>query len=712
MGNVGQQIHRLEGGEEGLRNPLSNIVENISVLIEASVKNRATGDVIRNFLGTGVVTKAPRAKVTPELVPLGQIRDMLNEAGVALDSVGNELLSGVQQLMTLQAVTGDNVVSHQRNGKRDYYYVHDEGVMRGFDNIKPDNWGWLMTALRWPKRVFTLVITRMPPFILKNWFRDMIHSFVLSRHGTLLPVYDSIRGWGKAIVEDSTYKDILSGGGMFDSGYVNASDPRTTQRAIRKQLIERGGGNVLDTPRKLARFYMRLANGAENAHRIVVYQKALKATGSRKQALFESRDIMDFAVRGANPVIRFLCETVPFWGARVQGISRTYKGKNQPVTMAMRALPVVIATLALYAWNRDDDRYKSLNDYEKRMYYHFYDVFEKGDHYRLPKPFEVGAMFSTIPEIGFEMMFSKEPDKGRAAANALYWTFREQFGLSPSVQAVMPFIELYINENLFTEAPILTEYEKLLDPKEQHGIRTSKVIVRLAQSMPEGAPDFMKSPKQLEHLLKGYFATAYEYSVGAADMMYNTLSDDPNKAPTVRWDEALFINAFVREPYGKYDKYQETMYDVLEAANRIHNSINLLEKLGTKEGDKRIEFLEERYEALLFARDEMTPARKAIQKINKEIRAVYADERMSPTEKREEIDTLLEDRRIEAKEIWDYRPGGKENPYKRSLEKMMDDLTGMTKKEQVDALISAQLPHTATLINDMTIGIDKLRASV
>jgi len=709
MGNVGQQIHRLEGGEETLRNPLANIVENLSVLIEASVKNRAMSDVIKNFMGTGVVTKAPRAKVTPELVPMGQIRDMLNEHGVALDAVGNELLSGVQQLMTLQAVTGDNVVSVQENGRREYYYVHDTGVMRGMDNIRPDNWGWLMKALRYPKRIFTLVITRMPPFILKNWFRDMLHTFILSRHGTIAPVYDSLRGWAKAIVEDPTYKDILSGGGMFDSGYVNASDPRTTQRAIRKQLIERGGASVLDTPRKLARFYMRLANGAENAHRIVVYQKALKKTGSRKQALFESRDIMDFAVRGAHPVIRFLAETVPFWGARVQGISRTYKGKENPVTLAMRALPVVLASIALYLWNRDDDRYKSLNPYEQRAYYHFYDVFEKGDHFRLPKPFEVGAIFSTIPEIMVELMLSKEPDKGAEAANALFWVLREQFGLSPSIQAAAPIFELMINENLFTEAPILTEYEKRLPPKEQAGIRTSKVITRLARSMPEGAPEFMQSPKQLEHLLKGYFASAYEYGVGAADMLYNTLSDGPNKAPTVRWDEALFVNAFVREPYGKYDKYQEVMYDVLEAANKIHNAINLNEKLGTDEADKRIEFLEERYESLLYAREEMTTARKSIQKVNETIRQVYADDGMSPTEKREEIDELLEERREIAKEIWDYRPGGKENPYKKSLEKMMDDLIGMNKREQVDALLQAQLPHTATLINDITISDDKLR---
>ena len=40
------------------------------------------------------------------------------------------------------------------------------------------------------------------------------------------------------------------------------------------------------------------------------------------------------------------------------------------------------------------------------------DVFEKGDHWRLPKPFEVGTVFGTVPEVILDALIANadEPD--------------------------------------------------------------------------------------------------------------------------------------------------------------------------------------------------------------------------------------------------------------------------------------------------------------
>jgi hypothetical protein len=719
IGHIGKVIHRLKGGTDALKNPLESIVQNIGALIEASVKNRAMADVVKNFTDTGVITKAPQAEMTKAIVPLKQVRDMLNEAGVGLDTVGNELLEGIAKLTALQAPTADNIVSVQEKGKRMYYYVHDKGVMRGMDNVSPTQWTSLMRVLRFPKRVLTRAITLMPDFIFKNWFRDMWHAFVLHRHGVMTPGYDSVRGWAKAIAQDKTWQDILSGGGMFDSGYVNASDPKKTNLAIRKGVLGAGRHNILDTPRKLAKFYMRIANGAENAHRIVVYQKALKKTGSRKQALFESRDLMDFSVRGANPVVRFLTETVPFWGARVQGLSRTAKGfRENPALTMMRGAPIVLATMALYAINRDDERYKKLNDYEKRMYYHFYDVFEENDHWRLPKPFEVGAIFSSIPETLMEFSLSEEPDRARVVASSIAWIVREQLMLAPDIQAFNPIFELMINENRFTESPIVSKWEEQKDPKEQHSYRTNKTIKEIAQNMPEWAPEWARSPKQLEHLVSGYFGSAMDYALVASDLMYYKAHEDEAQPPTMRWDETPFVKAFRREPEGKYDKYLESMYEVMGEANRIHNSITQLKKEKTPEAKARRKELEERHEALLYARKRTDKWAKRVSEFNKRIRATYANKNMTPTQKRERVDMLLKKRSQAAEKAYDYRPGGKKNrfdggepvdSYYDRVTDFLNGLIGKPKDEQVDDLIGAHLPHTATLINDITISDEKLK---
>lgn len=724
IGHIGKVIHRLKGGTDPLKHPLEAITQNLSMLIEASVKNRATADVINNFDGTGVITKAPQAEMTTALIPLQQVKDMLFENGVSLDAVGQDLLDGVQKLMALQAPTADNVISVQEEGKKQYYYIHDAGVMRGLDNVSPTQWIWLMKFLRMPKRILTRSITLMPDFILKNWFRDIWHAYALNRHGNVLPVYDSARGWARAIVQDETYQDIMSGGGMFDSGYVNASDPKKTKTAIRRGVLAQGRHNVLDTPTKLARFYMRIANGAENAHRIIVYEKTLKKTGSRKQALFEARDLMDFSVRGANPIVRFLTETVPFWGARVQGIARTGKGFSEtPATLFMRALPIVVASMALYVLNRDDERFKGLNPYEKRMYYHFYDVFEIGDHYRLPKPFEVGAIFSTIPEIITENMLSTESDRNRQAMHSFAWTVKEMLSLMPDVQALNPVYELLLNENRFTEAPIISDWEEQLDPKDRYSYRTNATIRELAQYMPEGAPEWMRSPKQLEHLVRGYLGSAMDYALVASDMIFEKELNGGVASPALRWDETPFAKSFKREPHGKYDMYLDSMYDVLDKANKIHNSINKNKKLPkSAERDARIQRLREENEALMYARGPMNKASKDVSKINKHIKKVYADDKMTPEQKRAEIDVLLRKRSEAAQKVYEYRPGGKLNKfegkgdreasYYEQITNFLNGLEGKTKDEQVDELISAQLPHTATLINDITISDEKLRSLV
>ena len=723
IGAVGKVVHRLKGGSDPLHHPLESIVKNLSMLIEASVKNRATADVVNNFMGTGVVTKAPQAVLSEALIPMSQIKDMLFENGVSLDAVGQDLLDGVQKLTSLQAPVGDNVISVQENGKKQYYYVHDTGVMRGLDAVSPNQWIWLMKVLRWPKRLITRSITLMPDFILKNWFRDIFHTYMLNRNGTVIPILDSGRGWAKAIAHDDTFKDIISGGGVFDSGFVNASDPEKTNIAIRRALLGKGRHGILDTPKKLKDFYMRIANGAENAHRIIVFEKALKAGKSRKEALFEARDLMDFSVRGANPVVRFLTETVPFWGARVQGISRTTKGFNEnPALTLMRATPIVLASIALYAINRDDDRYDGLSEYEKRMYYHFYDVFETGDHYQLPKPFEVGAIFSSIPEVMTELMMSEEPDRGKAAAASVYWVVSEMLSLWPDVQAINPIYELATNENRFTQVPILSEWEKEgLDVRDQYSYRTNRTIKWLADSMPDSAPDFMKSPKQLEHLAQGYLGSGLDYALAASQFMFDAQINDGVEQPTMRWDETPFAKSFKREPYGKYDKYLNSMYEVLNEANKIHNSINYNKKMPKSAArDDRISTLREENQALLYARGPMDKAAKQVSKFNKHIRRIYADRNKTPEQKRVEVDALLRKRSEAAQKVYDKRPGGKlskvdgETPEQVDsyLNQLLDTMKDKPKDEQVDELISAQLPHTATLINDIRISDDKLRSAV
>lgn len=711
IGHIKNPIRRLTGGTAPLKPPLDSIVQNLSMLMEAAVKNKAMTDVVKNFNGSGVITKAPQAELSSALIPLEQIQDRLDEAGVSIDAVGRDMLKGIQKLTSLQAPTDENVVSILENGKKQYYYVHDTGIMRGLEGVTPSQWTALMRVLRAPKRWLTWSITRMPDFILKNWYRDVWHAYVLGRHGTIAPGYDSVRGWAKAIREDETFRDMMAGGGVFHAGYVNAVDPKGTHTAIRAMVLGKGRHGILDTPRKLWEFYTRIADGAENAHRVAVYEKALKKTGSRKVALFESRDLMDFSVRGRHGIIRFLAETVPFWSARVQGIQRTGKGftENPKLTVA-RALPITIATIMLYAMNKDDDRYKALNPYDKRMYYHFFDVFNAGDHWRLPKPFEIGALFSTIPEIITEFTLSEQPDRGDALLQSIVWTAGEMLSLYPEVQVVMPFYELMTNKNSFTQAPILNMRDENLPPEGQYSDRTNVTIRAIAEAMPDFMPDFMRSPKQLEHLTRGYFGSLVDYVTAASDELAYLANPDLPPRAARRLDETPFVKSFARENQEKYDVYLTSLYDVLDEADKVYYRVKQLRDEGDREGSRELAREEE---ALLFAKTRMEPAEKRIKKINEQIHRVMGDEKMTPTQKRDKLDKLYKRRSDAAKRVYDYRPGGTRSkgaePVKSVWDTVVEKLQGKPKKEQVDELISQNLPRTAVLVNDMQISDEKLR---
>ena len=119
----------------------------------------------------------------------------------------------------------------------------------------------------------------------------------------------------------------------------------------------------------------------------------------------------------------------------------------------------------------------------------------------------------------------------------------------------------------------------------------------------------------------------------------------------------------------------------------------------------------------LEAYEDYKPVIKELQTINREMHAIRTDTDMTPDEKRKELDELYMEKLEVTKDIYPYRPGGPEDKGKsdpiisRESQQWLKDLIGKTKREQVDILIGAGLPHAATLINDVTIGPTKLKAA-
>src|SRR3546814_4910786 len=103
---------------------------------------------------------------------------------------------------------------------------------------------------------------------------------------------------------------------------------------------------------------------------------------------------MDYSLQGSWTAVRLLADVVPFFNARLQGLYRLSRAANNK-QLYYAGGAVAAASIALLLANGDDDRWKALTDEDKDLFWH---VFVGDLHYRIPKPFEVGKLFGTVPE--------------------------------------------------------------------------------------------------------------------------------------------------------------------------------------------------------------------------------------------------------------------------------------------------------------------------
>ena len=712
LGKVRNQIVKLRGGGANIGDPLENIVRNWMAMMDASLKAQAARLTVDNLNGTGLVTRAPQVEMTQAIVPKSQIKTFIKNnptlvstlaaVGLNVNKLPPAAFQGLQKMMAVQPPTDEDIISVWRDGKREYWHVHDDLLFQSLQGINAKAWGPLMEVFRYPKRLLTAMVTTTPQFAVKNLWRDMWHVFV---QGTpkgakvpLIPGIDTVKGTISQIRMDEASRSMLAGGGSFTHGYIRAGQTAgaaaTIRRAMRKNTA---GGIALNTPAKLWGFYRDMLNASENSHRVAIYNRELAAGKSRKEALFQARDMLDFGMRGNNAVVRFLIESVPFMNARLQGLYRLGRGfKTDYAAVAIRGLLLSVASVALLAANHDDERYKELTNAQKDSYWHFFDVLEKGDHWKLPKPFEVGALFATVPEAIFDAFITNadEPDATKQSMQLVGHAFGQQLNLSPQVQSVWPLFELAINKDTFTEAPILTQGDEGVLPEDQDSPRLSPTYRAIAHAMPDIAPEALRSPKQLEHLGRGYLGNLQDYVLLVSDNLVRKARGEP-APPTRATEDWPGLRDFRTTGPSRHTKYMDTMYGIADEAEAVYRSLNRATKQGTDEGDNRADQLETEKEPLLGVRRDFNKAVEQVNELRRQQREIQLDTDLTPDEKRGELDDIQREINDISRDVYDLRPGGKLNP------EIAGELIGKNTKEQVRVLKDNGLPGTAALLEGM-----------
>lgn len=696
IGFVKNQIRKLKGGEQNLGDPLENIMKNWSNMLEASLKAHAARLTIDNLNGTGLVTTANVQPFTPTGIAqfkanFPQLALDLKAIGIDVDTLTPSAFRGVQSMLA-RAPEAENAISVWRDGKKESWNIQDPLLFRSLQAINPTAWSPWMKVLRAPKRLLTETVTLVPEFAVKNIWRDMWSVFTQGttdkRAIPIVPLLDTAKGALEMLRKGKSAQSMAAGGASFEGTGFNEQDAaQAARRAARRGGITHG---IIDTPMKGYLLYRDLLSAAENAHRVAVYNKSLAAGKSRKEALYEARDLMDFSLRGNSPLMRFLVETVPFLGARVAGLSTL--GRRfvaDPKGVALRGLLITAASIAYVAMNFEDDRYKGLTDDQKNNYWHFFDVLEKDDHIRIPKPFEVGTVFGTIPEVAMDTFLTNkgEPDANKQALQVVGHAFANTLDLSPKVAAVWPVFELAINKNTFTGAPILNLGDKGVLPQEQDSPSVRSTYRLIAQSMPDFAPEAFRSPKQLQHLGRGYMGGLQDYVFAVTDRIARAKMGEPEPAKADA-GESLFFKSFYDVGPARNTKYMNTLYTVADQAEQVHRSLN---KAQTPE---RFDEILGENEDLVVARKTFKSAVEKVTDMRKQQRSLQLTD-MDPVEKKSVSNEIDQASNELARAVWDLRPGGKLSP------SVASKLMGVSKKEQVKTLRDGGMPATAGLVESL-----------
>ncbi|MFQ2035158.1 LPD38 domain-containing protein [Aeromonas veronii] len=607
IANQNAGIKKLKGGEANTNDLLENIFTSTSKLIDASMKNMAAQKTVWNLADTGLI----------EVVAKPNMMDW-------------RALKNGKDLITVKLEGEDYMIR-----------VEDPDLYRAMTFFDRQPFGTMINMASKAKRLLTAGVTASPEFMLRNFLRDSLSSWAISKDG-FKPVIDSIKGVKKTLAMDGSTIDVMFSGASFLGGYVNGNDPTAMADTVRKSLRRKGM-----TPEQIARYeksiirnaaqakgvvanvwekYNRYGEAFENANREAVYAAAIKAGKSHAQAAFESKDLMDFSMMGASRFIQGASLVLPFFNARLQGLGKLSRElRDNPREIAKRAGMITAMSLGLLAANWDDERYEELPDWDKDANWHF---FVGDQHFRIPKPFEIGVMFGTIPERMVRAMGDK--DTGAQFGKAVARAIGDTFALNPTPQIVKPLVEAAFNYDTFRGTPIDSPQDLAVKAEARYNEQTSLLMRELGEL--SGL-----SPKQLEHLVIGYTGTMGSYVMATADGLIR--ASRPGESASWRADEIPLVKAVYRGTGpAKSTQHMEEFYRMLNEVNQLKRTVDQYRSEGLD--DKANELLEEQG-GILKARRSLSRTQQQVRVVRNKIELIQRDRTMSADEKRRRIDELL-----------------------------------------------------------------------
>jgi len=549
-----QAFKQLKGGKSALNaDLLDNTLMNWAHLLDAAAKNRAAKATIEAAERMGVAT------------------------------------SGNQSTLSQMATSINNkngVVWFMDGGQKRFSLVDDPYLMTAITSLEYAGMrNPVMNAMGTMKHWLTVGVTASPFFKVRNLIRDSVQA-IGTGNLSFNPAKNLSEGWKLTDQKSDAYFRLLAGGGTIHFGtMMEGSEAKRVQALVESGVSD---STILNDEHKVKAFYRKfiepgitayneLGNRGEAINRAALYNQLRKQGLSHADASLQARDLMDFSMQGSFTTIRFLTQVVPFLNARIQGLYKLGKSaKEDPARFGTVIGAAAVMSIGLLAAYGDDDDWKKREEWDRNNFWWFK---FGGTAFRIPKPFEIGAI-ATLAERGFELAFDKEMTNKRFMAQVAT-LLGDNLSMNPVPQLVKPILDVYSNKDSFSGRPIETMGMERVKSEYRFTDKTSMVARALgtannAVTGVVGAEGL--SPVQIDSMLRGYFGWLGSFIVGASDLIARPSTGQADRPSFDIWKAAT--GGMVSDLRDAPSRYVSQMYTQAKEIEQAYGTWRSLLKEG------------------------------------------------------------------------------------------------------------------------------------
>ena len=609
--NVLSPIKRIKGSEREIIDPIESIMKNTYAIINAAD---------RNAVARGIAYLSTKDKELGRLVEKISV-PMAKVARVDIGSEIKKALFDIEGLLSSQDIVhiidifrpsmfkpNESIITVMNNGKKDFYYVDPE-LYKALLGLDIEEVSMLIKILSYPAKWLRAGATTFSPeFLVRNPMRDQFSAYIYSKSG-YLPLVDLTKGIFHLVGKTQMYDEWVKGGGLHS---VLVSMDRDYMKKNLKDLFDKNWKEAVNP----LKWFQSLSEFGEQGTRLGEFRKMrVKGKGIKTSAL-SSRDItLDFARMGNK--IKNWNRITAFANANIQGLNRPFRAfKEAPATTWWKIMTgITLPSIVLYFMNRDDERYKELPHWQKDLFWivRIPASTTSGEILvRIPKPFELGIIFGSVPERILEYLDKNDPE----AFDKLGKTILEGAYLDPTQwipTALKPPLENLMNYSLFRDRKLEGMGLERLMPSERYGQFTSETAKKLGRLLG-------MSPIKIENMVSGYTGSMGRLTLDLLDKFQGS----PSKLPTTMENAPIVRGLIAREPIGSNSESVNKFYENYDYITKRYNTINELFKRGN---EKRAMELRKQYpEITPEANKQVLQGAKFLSEKRKEINKILDNE--------------------------------------------------------------------------------------